>query len=77
MRRDKERDRRIAIQRHLSGEKPQSIWRSLGYSSSWFYKWLGRYHEGTEGWYRSRSCRPRNQPKKTSSDVEATVLCVR
>ena len=77
MQRDKEQDRRIAIQRHLTGESPQSIWKSLGYSKPWFYRWLQRYREGTEDWYRSRSCRPLSQPKKTSTHVEATVLSVR
>ena len=76
MGRDKERDRRIAIQRHLNGENPLAIWTSLGYSKPWFFKWLRRYREGTEDWYRSRSCRPKT-PQKTSSHVEAAVLSVR
>lgn len=77
MRKDKEQDRQVAIQRGLAGESPESIWRSLGYSKQWFYKWLQRYLAGTDDWYRSRSCRPQSQPSKTSSHVEATVLAVR
>ena len=48
MQRDKEQDRRIAIQRYLGGESPLAIWKSLGYSKQWFYKWLWRFHEGDE-----------------------------
>ena len=77
MRRDREQDRQAAIRRYLAGESPQPIWRSLGYSKPWFYKWLQRYREGSEDWYRSRSRRPETQPTKTSSHVESTVLAVR
>lgn len=77
MQRDREQDRRIAIQRHLGGERPLAIWTSLGYSKQWFYKWLRRFHEGNEGWYRSRSRRPQTHPHKTSSSLEEAVLSVR
>jgi len=77
MQRDKEQDRRIAIQRHLGGESPLAIWTSLGYSKQWFYKWLRRFLEGDEGWFRSRSRRPRTHPHKTSSSLEEAVLSVR
>lgn len=77
MRRDNTRDRRLAIQRHLDGESPVAIWTSLGYSKPWFYKWLLRFQSGEPDWYRSRSCRPRRQPQKTSASVEETVLSVR
>jgi len=77
MPRDKEQDRRVAIQRYFAGESSESIWRSLGYSKPWFYKWLQRYLEGSDDWYQSRSSCPENQPKKTSKQVEETVLAVR
>ncbi|MCP4899653.1 MAG: transposase [bacterium] len=77
MRRDREQDRRIAIDRHLGGESPIAIWTSLVYSKQWFYKWLRRYREGRADWFQNRSCRPQRQPRRTDNQVEQTVLAVR
>jgi len=69
--------RRRAMQRYESGEKPESIAASLGYTERWFYKWLTRYREGAEDWYCDRSRRPRSSPGRICEAVEEQVKSIR
>ena len=47
MKRKRERDRKIAIDRYSSGERITTIARSMGYSRQWVHKWIQR-HEGAD-----------------------------
>lgn len=69
--------RKRAIARFQQGEKPESIFATLGRTERWFYKWLKRYQEGDAEWYRERSRKPEQIPHRTSDDLEATVTRVR
>jgi putative transposase len=71
-----EQQRQWAIQRFLAGEKPESIYVSLGRTKAWLYKWLDRYEEG-EAWYATLTRRPLTNPKQTASEVEEVVKLIR
>jgi len=70
---DRERDRRTAIERYLRGERPTAIGASLGYSEAWFYKWLRRYREGDDEWFREGLRRPHLSPRRTPREIEEIV----
>jgi putative transposase len=72
-----ELSRKAAVERYLVGESVSAICVSLERSRNWFYKWLHRYEEGGENWFKDRSRCPHHHPGKTSSDVEAIVLTAR
>lgn len=55
--------RKQAIERHLKGESPKSIYRDLDRSKNWFFKWLKRYQSGEPNWYEDQSRAPRKRPK--------------
>lgn len=69
--------RRRAIERYEAGERPEWIAASLGYTERWFYKWLGRYREGSEDWYSDRPRRPLSSPGRTLESIEDQVKSVR
>lgn len=77
------RQRQEAIRRHQSGEKPTTIYRCLGKSKSWFYKWVNRYASPGEPPQVSqdpladRSRVPVHQPARTAAEWEAAVLKTR
>lgn len=73
----READRRQAIRRHLAGETPSGICAALGYSRTWFYKWLHRYEEGDTDWFRERTREPQESPTRTSREIEQLVVAVR
>lgn len=70
-------DRQRAMRRHAKGERPASIYRTLGYSARWFFKWLRRYRTGSDHWFQERSRRPRTHPQRTAPDLETLVTRVR
>ena len=72
-----EEERIKAIQRHLEGEKHVDIFRSLGKSKRWFYKWLTRYNTGHKEWYKTGSKRPKIVPHQTSERIENVVVNLR
>lgn len=41
--------RQKAVQKYLEGESPAAIYKSLGSSKAWFYKWLKRYRTKKKG----------------------------
>ena len=43
--------RKQAIERHIIGESPKSIYTDLKRSKNWFFKWLRRYKSGDAKWY--------------------------
>jgi putative transposase len=62
-----------AVQRFLSGEKPELICASLGRSRAWLYKWVQRHCEGGIEWSQSLSKCPLSYPTRTPSEVEEIV----
>ena len=72
-----EQQRQRAVQRFLAGEKPESIFVSLGRTKAWLYKWLDRYEEGDPSWHETLTRRPLTNPKRTASEVEEIVKMVR
>jgi Homeodomain-like domain len=74
---DEETLRQMAITQYLQGKKPISIYRDLGKTKKWFFKWLKRYRSGDEHWYRDLSRAPLSQPHQTSSDTRKLILSIR
>ena len=72
-----EEERIQAIQRYLEGEKHVGIFRSLGKSKRWFYKWLARYNTGHKEWYKTSSTKPKIVPHQTSEQIENVVANLR
>ena len=58
--------RKQAIVRYLKGESPKSIYKDLGRSKNWFFKWLKRYQSGQTNWYEDQSRAPVKRPKAIS-----------
>ncbi|MDF1499523.1 MAG: helix-turn-helix domain-containing protein [Anaerolineales bacterium] len=77
MLKDPEADRRRAIQRYKAGESATAICASMGYSTSWIYKWLERSKSGDPHWYRERSRQPKSRPTQTHHEIEELVIAVR
>jgi hypothetical protein len=67
----------LAVQRFLSGEKPESICASLGRSKSWLYKWVERRLNEDVTWNESRSKQPLNVTNRTPKEIEEIDKIVR
>lgn len=72
-----EKERIRAIKRHQEKEEPIVIYKSMGRSKRWFFKWLKRYKTGDKEWYQDRPKTPLNVPHKTSSTKEEAVVNIR
>ena len=72
-----EEERINAIQRHLEGEKPAEMYRSIGRSKRWFNTWLSRCRTGRDGWYKNLPKRAKVIPHKTSERIEQAVVNIR
>lgn len=72
-----EEERIEAIKRHIEGERPVEIYRSLGKSKPWFMKWWKRYRTGNKGWYKDLPKRPRTIRKKIDGRIETAVVVIR
>ena len=79
MKRKRQRDRKLAIERYSSGEQITSIARSMGYSRKWVYKWIERHDSSDEadGWNQSRSSCPQSSPRQLTVNVVEAVKMVR
>lgn len=77
MKEDVQRDRIQAVQRFLSGEKPEAICASLRRSRAWLYKWVGRYIADDDCWSEDHSRRPLINVFRTPKEVEEIVKMVR
>ena len=73
----KEKDRKIAIQRYLNGDRPVDVWTSMGYSERWFFKWLERYENVEDEWYEEKSRCPHTNPNRTALEIEEIVKFIR
>jgi len=76
-----EQERIDAVDRHLKGERPSKICKSLGRSRVWLRKWIGRYNDSEKSskteWFRDKSRAPKNVHRKTDSGMEQLVITVR
>lgn len=72
-----EEERIKAIQRHLEGEEPIEVYRSIGRSKSWFNKWFDRYKTGRNGWYKDLPKRAKEIPHKTKEQIEQAIVTIR
>ena len=76
-----EQDRINAVNRYLKSESPIKIWKSIGKSKSWLYKWIERYKNAKRGdkrkWFQEHSKAPKNIHRKTDLEIEKVVVDVR
>ena len=73
-----ERDLRTeAVRRRLTGESPEAIARSLGRSTRWVQKWVGRRHAGGQGWSAGQKRGPRLAANRAPAELERQVIAVR
>jgi hypothetical protein len=42
---DEETLRKMAIEQYLQGKEPVSIYKELGRTKPWFFKWFSRYQD--------------------------------
>jgi len=69
--------RKLAIQRYLGGEKPVSIYTSLGFTKQWFFKWLRRYQSNDQFWFKEKSRKPHHHHNQTPHHLERIVIEIR
>lgn len=72
-----EKKRRKAVQRHLNGESPKSIYTDLNRSKKWFFKWLKRYQTGELDWYKDKSRAPLRKPTETGEVAKQIIVSTR
>ena len=69
--------RRMAIEQYLQGKEPVSIYRELGRTKPWFFKWLDRYQSGDKEWFEDQSRAPHNSPQETPPNLIALIKKLR
>jgi putative transposase len=69
--------RKEAIERFLQGEKPHQIYRDLGRSKPWFFKWLGQYRSQEAEWYQDQSRAPHRVKNKLAVEGEELIVEIR
>lgn len=69
--------RQEAIKRYNQGEKPVSIYKSLGRSKKWFFKWLKRCQEGAAKWYLDEKRSRKRQEYAVSKTLEDIIVKTR
>ena len=72
-----QKERASAVQRYLTGEKPQSICDSLGKTKPWLYKWVARHTPDDLAWCEDQSRRPHTSSHRTPAEIEEIVEMVR
>jgi putative transposase len=65
------------IRRYLTGEKPKSIYRNLKRSKKWFFKWLKRYQNGGDDWYKDQFRAPINRPNEIKEEERQRIISIR
>jgi hypothetical protein len=77
MGKDNENARHSLIHLVRSGKSPEAAAGELDYSSSWAYKWWGRFNE--DGWegLRSRSRAPQHHPNRISMKMQEMIVKIR
>ena len=74
---DDETLRKMAIQQFLQDKSPVSIYRDMGRSKKWFFKWLHRYESGDPNWYHDQSRAPRCHPNQISTKMRQLIINIR
>jgi transposase-like protein len=69
--------RKMAIQQFLQRKSPVSIYREIGRSKKWFFKWLQRFQAGDPEWYRDHSKAPHTQSHQTPAEMQNLVKNIR
>jgi putative transposase len=69
--------RKQAVQRHLAGESPKTVYTSLARSKKWFFKWLNRYQSGASDWYKEHSRAPLTRPSELSIEDKDSIVSTR
>lgn len=69
--------REMAVKQYLQGKDSVSIYRDMGRSKKWFFKWLHRYRSGETDWYRDQSKAPQSHPRKISLEMRKLIVNVR
>lgn len=69
--------RKEAIHRFLRGENPKQVYRKLGRSNRWFFKWLKRHESGDPDWFKDHSKRPHHQRSRISDEIERQIVEIR
>lgn len=69
--------RKTAVKRYLKGESPKPIYKDLGRSKYWFFKWLKRFKSGDPDWYKDRSKAPVSRPNKIDKIVKQRIISTR
>ena len=73
----KEQRRKQAIARYLADDKIEDIYKAMGCSKSWLYKWRKRYQADNPNWVKERPRRPKTKPTKTPKSIEQAVVSLR
>ncbi|NOR47248.1 MAG: hypothetical protein GQ533_04275 [Methanosarcinaceae archaeon] len=71
------KERIVAVNRCVKGEKRTDICKNLNQSKGWLSKWVNRYKTGKEDWYKSKSKAPKNPGKMTGDEIENAVVNIR
>lgn len=66
--------RKKAINRFLLGESPFQIYKDLGRTKPWFFKWLKRYNSGDPDWFADKSRAPHHSRNKISKELEEEIV---
>jgi putative transposase len=74
---DEETLRKMAIEQHLQGKEPVSIYKELGRTKPWFFKWLNRYQSGDPHWFQDQSRAPHASPRKTTPTLHNLITNIR
>jgi hypothetical protein len=74
---EEENLRKMAIEQFLQGKSPVSIYRDMGRSKFWFFKWLHRYQDRDPEWYRDKPKTPHGHPREISSEMQKLVRNIR
>jgi len=69
--------RKMAIEQFLRGISPVSIYREMGKSKKWFFKWLNRYRSGDLDWCQDHPRVPRSHPRQTQPDIRELLVTIR
>jgi hypothetical protein len=74
---DEETLRKMAIEQHLQGKSPISIYLEMGRSKYWFFKWLHRYQSGDPEWFKEKPKTPHHHPHTSPLEMQNLVKSIR
>jgi len=74
---DEETLRKMAIEQHLQGKSSILIYREVGRSKYWFFKWLRRYQNGNTELFKDKPKTPHHHPHTTPLEMQNLVKNIR